>query len=291
MLGTNGYLGRHLTHFLVNQNINVKAYDIQENAIIAGIKYKKFDISDITDIQEIDWNVDVVFIFSGLTGTYNGFDKYNQYMQINECGLLNVLTGIRNSSKHPRIVFPSTRLIYKGSELALTETATKETKTVYAVNKLACENILQAFQYSFDMNYTIYRICVPYGNVLSGEYSYGTVGFFINQAKSKFQICLYGDGLLRRTFTHVEDICNQIINTCNRKISKNETYNTIGESYSLKDIAQLIAEKYKVNIKFIPWPEMDLRIESGSTVFNSKKIESTFNLQLKHRFTDWLKTF
>jgi len=141
---------------------------------------------------------------------------------------------------------------------------------------------------SFQIPYTIYRICVPYGNNIGEVYSYGTIGYFLNQAKNKGVINLYGDGSLRRTFTHIEDICKQIIHSCRSNKSINQVYNTMGEQYNLKETAMMIAEKYNANITFSDWPENDHRIESGHTVFNSQKIQTNFNLELKYSFKDWL---
>jgi UDP-glucose 4-epimerase len=170
----------------------------------------------------------------------------------------------------------------------LKEDDPKESKTIYAVNKNACENILEVYRNSFDIAYTIYRICVPYGNNLGTDYSFGTIGNFLNQAKSKATINLYGDGSLRRTFTHVEDICEQIIKSCLNGKSANQVYNTIGEEYSLKEIALLIAKKYNAKLILSQWPDKDFRIESGHTVFNSDKIKNEFKLELKHSFENWL---
>lgn len=81
-------------------------------------------------------------------------------MDVNEKGLLHLLNHIRLSPYRPKIIFPSTRLVYQGADKALTEEAKKETKTIYAVNKLACEGYLYAYRQSFDIPYTIFRICI-----------------------------------------------------------------------------------------------------------------------------------
>ena len=288
VFGANGYLGRHLVYFLKNANINVEAFDIQDKFESFEIDYLKLDISNIESLKNINWNVDYIFMFAGITGTYNGFDNYNEYVVVNEIGLLNILDKIRKSNFRPRIVFPSSRLVYKGSNISLKEDDRKEAKTIYGINKIACENILEVYRNSFDIPYTIYRICVPYGNNLGADYSYGTVGFFLNQAKNIGTINLYGDGSLRRTFTNVEDICNQLILSCLNEKSFNQVYNTIGEEYSLKEIAMLVANKYNAKLTFSEWPDKDFRIESGHTVFNSLKIKNDFNFELKNSIKKWL---
>lgn len=288
VFGANGYIGRHLIYFLKHADFNVKAFDTQEKFEIFEIDYLKINILNIKKIKNIDWNVDCIFMFAGITGTHNGFDNFNRFVNVNEKGLLNILNEIRKSYFRPRIIYPSTRLIYRGSNTPLREDAQKESKTIYAINKFACENILEAYRNSFDIPYTIYRICVPYGNNLGSDYSYGTIGNFLDQAKNKGTINLYGNGSLRRTFTNVEDICKQIIESCLNDKSVNQVYNTIGEEYSLKEIALLVANKYNAKLTFSEWPDKDLRIESGHTVFNSEKLKNDFNFELKNLFKIWL---
>jgi len=288
VFGANGYIGRHLVYFLKNNGFKIKASDIQDNFGSFDIDYFKSDIVNVDDLKGIDWAVEYVFMFAGITGTRNGFDNYEKFVKVNEIGLLNILNEIRKSNFRPRVVYPSTRLVYKGSNLPLREDSQRESKTIYAINKIACENILEAYLNSFDIPYTIYRICVPYGNNLGTDYSYGTIGFFLDQAKNKGTINLYGDGSLRRTFTNIEDLCNQIILSCLNGKSANQIYNTIGEEFSLKEIASMIAVKYKADLTTSKWPDLDLLTESGHTVFNSQKIEKDFNLKLNNSFTNWL---
>ena len=228
-------------------------------------------------------------MFAGLTGTYAGFDRYDTYININEIGLLNLLDAIRNSEYRPKIIFPSTRLVYKGVDKPLREEDEKETKTLYAVNKLACEGLLQAYKASFDIPYTIFRICIPYGNLLSTDYSFGTVGFFIKQAKAGKNITLYGGGNIKRTFTHMEDLCYQIVEGAFTEKSNGQVYNIGGETLSLREAAEIIADRFGTNVVSVPWPERDLRIESDHTYFDDTKIQSLLNLTPYKRLADFSK--
>ena len=168
IIGGKGYIGKHLVYYLKHRDIFPMVYDVQE---LDESNYKKIDITNPDSVASIDLNVDYIFMFAGLTGTYAGFDKYQLYNTINEIGLLNLLDTIRNSEYRPKIIFPSTRLVYKGVDKALKETDEKETKTIYAVNKLACEGLLHAYKASFDIPYAIFRICIPYGNLISTDRS------------------------------------------------------------------------------------------------------------------------
>jgi len=288
VLGANGYIGRHLVDSLLRADVRVKAFDMQENSFSPGIDYRKVDVTDQSALQEISWDVDAVYMFAGITGTYDGFDEYKKFTLVNEIGLLNVLTAIRHSPFRPRVIFPSTRLVYQGADSPLREDAAKAPKTIYATNKLACEYLLQEYSNAFDIDYTVYRICVPYGNFVGHDISYGTIGFFLSQAIDNRQIKLYGDGSLRRTFTHIDDICSQILATCHDVKSRNEIYNIIGEDYSLRDVATIIAQKYNAGISYIAWPDGQRRIESGHTVFNAEKLKNSFNIAIRYSFAAWI---
>lgn len=291
ILGANGYLGRHLAYYLHQEGFGVLAYDIQperNHNLPSDIPYEQFDICNNYD--HVNFDVDYLFVFSGITGTKNGFDSYKTFVEVNEIGLLNILSKVRGLDVKPKIIFPSTRLVYKGHDFPLPEDSEKEPKTIYAANKLACEHYLRMYANCFDVTYTIYRICVPYGNLFDGEFSYGTVGAFLNRAKKRETITLYGDGSIKRTLTHVMSVCQQIVDSMVLSDSDNQTYNVTGETFSLKELAEKIAAVYDSTVSFIPWNELDRKIETGGTVFEGEKIEKLIPVDSKWSLDNWLNS-
>lgn len=286
VIGGKGFIGKHLEYYLQKNGHQVKSYDLVD---VEEDGYSRIDMTDADSIASLDLDVDYIFMFAGLTGTYAGFDAYEKYVTINEMALLNLLDAIRKSPYRPKVVFPSTRLVYKGYDKPLKEVDEKESKTIYAANKLACEGYLQAYHDSFDIPYTVFRICIPYGNLLSTDYSFGTVGFFIKQAKAGKDITLYGGGTIKRTFTHMEDLCRQVIEGALKPESNGEIYNIGGETLSLHDAAEIIARKYGVNVTAVPWPERDLRIESDHTYFDDTKIQSLLHFGEYKKLIDFTK--
>lgn len=274
--GSEGYIGSHLVSHLVSNKYLVKGFDIYDDTKSKKLKnYQKIDISNKLEVENIDFNVDYVYYFSGVTGTNVSIENYDKFIDVNEKGLLNVLNEIKNKKVYPKIIFPSTRLVYQGvKNKPLVEDDSKEFKTIYALNKFHNENVLKMFKTYYKIPYSVFRICVPYGNLLSNDYSYGTIGFFLKQALNKQPITLYGDGSLKRTFTFVGDICNQIVCASEISISNGEVYNIGGETYSLLDVAAMVANKFNVGVECVEWPPLALAQESGDTIFNSNKIEA-----------------
>lgn len=272
IIGAKGFLGRHLVWYLnEKKGITAEQYDIID---LQDAHYHKVNMIDKESVAGIDLNVDYIFMMTGLTGTKVGFDNYNRFIDINEMTLLNLLDAIRLSPYRPKVVFPSSRLVYKGVDKPLKEDDEKDAKTIYAVNKQACEGYLKAYSYNFDIPYTIFRICVPYGNILDNNYSFGTVGSFLKMATENRDITLYGGGAVKRTFTHIYDLCYQMVEGSLNSESDNQIYNVGGETYSLHDAAVIFAQMYGVNVVAVPWPENDLRLESGHTYFDDSKIQN-----------------
>ena len=290
IIGANSYIARNLIHIINVENMDIKLflYDREESHRDCLQNYAPVNILDEESVAAVNFNVDAVILFTGKTGTYAGFDDSRTFVEVNELGMLNVLNAMRKADSAAKLVFPSTRLVYKGKEEPLSEDDEKEFKTLYAVNKYACEQYLKMYSDVFNIHYSIFRICVPYGSLLEGVSSYGTAEFFIGKAKKGESISLYGKGEVRRTLTYIGDVCRTLIFGALSEQCLNDVYNIGGEAYSLYDMASEIAAKYRVGIEYSPWPEAALRIESGSTVFDSTRLDNILGNVRTMTFRDWI---
>ncbi|AKQ47450.1 hypothetical protein TH63_02820 [Rufibacter radiotolerans] len=291
VFGANGYMGQHIVHYLIEEKqVLPLCFDIQGDFMGKHqVKYQQMDISDKAQVQRLDQDFDYIYFFSGLTGTDISIDRYEAYIKVNEIGFLNLLDFLKNLDQKPKLIFPSTRLVYKGVENSpLPEEAEKEFRTIYASSKYNGEMYLEMFRNLYGIEYTIFRICVPYGNIVGGQLSYGTISFFLGRAMKKEPIVLFGDGNLKRTFTHVMDVCRQIIEVSEMPESNGHCYNIDGETFSLKGIASIIGEKYDVPVQYSQWPEKALKLESGDTIFNASKIIKIFPHTLNFSLQEWI---
>jgi len=260
IFGANGYLGAQLAFYLKTKGEICDEFDVPECDITDSGWWDSFDPTQYKSI----------LFFAGLTGTENSFCNATKYVMVNEIGLLNLLSKLAPMGDlAPKIVFPSSRLVYKGADHALSEDDEKEAKTVYAANKLACERYLMAYHNRYGLPFAVIRICVPYGNLISSDYSYGTLGFFLKQAATG-KITLYGTGEQRRSFTHVADICEIV-----RLFSMNSifgVFNIGGSNLSLFEAAQIVAKRKGAEVKLLPWPKIDQALETGSTYFSAERL-------------------
>lgn len=287
IVGANSYIARNLIYILKDKDCELRLYDFADNQTDENNNYFKIDILNESSVENIDFNCDIIYFFVGKTGSANGFDDYATFININEKALLNFLTVYRKANSKAKIVFPSTRLVYKGKKGLLREDAEKEFKTVYAINKFACEKYLEQFNNVYGIRYCIARICVPYGTLIGGATSYGTAEFMVKCASNKKNITLYGDGTVRRTVTYIGDLCSVLADIGFSEKCINDVYNIGGEDYSLFEMADLIAKRYGVEVEYVPYPIVDERIESGDTVFDDSKLKEQLDVEYKMRFDEW----
>ena len=147
VIGANSYIARNVILRLEERypGLSIALYDFPPEHPDGRDNYKQVSILDKESLKGIDFDCDVIYLFAGRTGSYNGFDEYDSFLDVNERALLNILTEYRAQGSHAKIVFPSTRLVYKGAPGPLAEDAEKEFKTIYAMNKFACENYLKQY--------------------------------------------------------------------------------------------------------------------------------------------------
>ena len=291
VFGANGYIARNLVYILNRDysEYEITLYGIEDKSVDGHESYIQVNMTNKSEISKISLDCDIIFMFVGKTGSANGFEQYDAFIDINEKSLLNLLNEYIRQKSTARIVFPSTRLVYKGKRGPQKEDAEKEFKTVYAINKYACEQYLKQFNNVYGIQYSIFRICIPYGTLIKDASSYGTAEFMLSKAMKGENITLYGDGSVRRTLTYMEDLCRILIEGAISEKTANDVFNIGGEDYSLKEMAQLIAKKYGVGLDFIPWPDVAEKIESGDTVFDSEKLDQIIGKHISHKFIDWLK--
>ena len=167
IVGANSFIARNLLFVLKQRkpDCDIKLYDYTDTHIDGEKSYTSIRILQQESVSQIDMDCDVIFMFVGKTGSADGFDNYNTFIDINECSLLNLLYEYRRQNSRAKIIFPSTRLVYKGCDKPLKEDAPKEFKTIYAINKFACEQYLELYSEIYNITYCIFRICVPYGTL------------------------------------------------------------------------------------------------------------------------------
>ena len=98
VFGANGYIARNLIYVLKRDypQYELSLYGIEDTYVDGSGKYVSVDMTDGESMKKIDLDVDVIFMLVGKTGSVNGFDQYDSFIDINVRALLDLLNEYRN---------------------------------------------------------------------------------------------------------------------------------------------------------------------------------------------------
>ncbi len=280
IIGSESFLAKNFIKYVENKSDNVrfKLYDYKESSTLSGYEYYQIDFSNNTSVGTIDFSCDAVMVFTGKTGTVAGFEEYEDFITVNEIYFLNILNMYVKNKGTARIIYPSSRLIYKElTDHSIDEDSAISLKSIYAVTKYASERYLEIYRNTFGIDYVVLHICTPFGSLMEEVGNYGTFEIFINQAKTEKQITVFGSGNQRKTFTDMQDICEAFYKLIDCKKPQHQTYNLGGQALSLIKIAEKIATEYNVPIIHKDWPEIYDKVDGGTVVFDSSRFDEEFN--------------
>lgn len=97
-------------------------------------------------------------------------------------------------------------------------------------------------------NYHIIRVPILFGNLDDVNGYRNVIATLINQAKNKKDLVLYGDGNQKRTVLHIGNLMRIIDQIIKGEIKERITNASLGEFLSIRDIANIVASKFKVSI-------------------------------------------
>lgn len=247
--GAAGLIGRHLTRKLAEQNYEVVCFDLGEQFARARQWFEALEktgrvrivpgtILDRTGLISAMRGADTVFHLAAMLGVRRTEDNRLRCIEINVYGTENVLQAfVANRATH--VVFASSSEVYgEPSRNPIHETDETKGKTVYAVSKLAAEELVKGYHQLYDgLDYTIVRFFNTYG---AGQVAQFVISRFVKQVLEGRNPVVYGDGTQRRSYGHVDDITSGLIAMIENPVGRNKIYN-LGNStqiYSLRELAQ-----------------------------------------------------
>ena len=65
VLGSNGYLGRHVARHLQSQGHQVNGYDQHPASLVSSIAYAPVNLADPAEWEKVDTQVDALYWFCG----------------------------------------------------------------------------------------------------------------------------------------------------------------------------------------------------------------------------------
>jgi UDP-glucose 4-epimerase len=208
--GGAGFIGSHLSKFLLKKNHQVVIIDNLERGSLDNIaeiekkvEFHKIDISNYAELNSVIDSPDGIFHQAGLNSIPTSFREPEKYHKINVIGTENIFKiGQKYNSK---IIFASSSSVYGDQvNFPINENAEKNPKNPYGQTKLDDEIIASKYAKN-----GLQVIGLRYFNVFgigqNPEYA-GVIPRFIEKLSQKQPPMIEGDGNQVRNFTYIDDV-------------------------------------------------------------------------------------
>ena len=288
--GCSGFIGFHLSNFLLKKKIKVHGIDNLNNYYDTNLKkdrlkilkqhknffFYKFDLINKSKLNKTLKNnkIQIIIHLAAQAGVRYSIDNPQTYFKNNLEVFFNILEVSKlNKIKH--LIFASTSSVYgENSNFPLNENEdTSKPLSFYAATKKSNEVLAYSYSSIFKLPCTALRFFTVYGPY--GRPDMALFKFTKNILENK-KIELYNNGNHKRDFTYVDDIV-QGIDSIIKKPNKNKIpFNVFnigkGNSRKLKDYLTLIEKKIgkKAKIKKLPLQKGDI-IKTHSDIKLLKK--------------------
>ena len=176
--GGAGYIGSHMTHYLVSQGCNPGDLVIFDNLqyghkeyVPDGVHFVEGDLLNQEHIKKVfnDFNIHVVYHFAAYAYVYESMQNPDKYFRNNILGGLNLLESMRTHNC-TKIIFSSTCATYGiPEEIPITEDTPQKPVNPYGESKLMFEKILKWY----DEIYRIKSASLRYFNVGGADFGIG----------------------------------------------------------------------------------------------------------------------
>jgi UDP-glucose 4-epimerase len=289
--GGSGFIGSHLVDVLLEQNHEVLIYDKEAPRFGQECDSVIADTGNLDQLVSFSKGFDYIYHLAA-EANVNRFFENPLYSNINTShNTLNVLECARRNYIN-RVLLASTEWIYGSTEGNLDEFITEETPYaqnpdhLYTSSKIAAELFCKNYKTLYDVNYTVMRYGIPFGERAREA---TVTPIFINKILKDEEITIHGDGSQTRQFIYVRDLAEGNAACLNPK-AENSIFNINGrEKISVLDIVKTLEEilSKKAKIKFVE----DRRGNFKGRFISSEKAEKLLGWKPKYTYREAMEKY
>ena len=270
--GADGFIGSHLTEYLVREGYSVKAF-VQYNSfnswgwleespsdIKRELEVFAGDIRDPHGVRSAMKGCDAVLNLAALIAIPYSYHSPDTYIDTNVKGALNVVQAARELGVQ-KVVQTSTSEVYGTARFVpITEEHPLQGQSPFSASKIAADHVAMSFYHAFDVPVALIRPFNTYGPRQSARAVIPTIITQLLAGRKKIRL---GALSPTRDFNYVKDTVRGFLLVMESEKSVGEVIN-IGSNFevSIGDTAKLIAEVMGVDLQ-IETDEERLRPEKS----------------------------
>jgi len=248
--GGAGFIGSHIAQRLVQEGYQAVILDNLSTGRLENLEsfadkvdFVEGDVRDAALLRKLCQGCELVFHQAAVVSVPYSVEHPQESHDVNIQGTLNALLAARDAGAK-RLVFASSAAIY-GEDPALPkrEQMLPEPISPYAVEKIAGEHYLSAF----NQLYGLQTVALRYFNVFgprqdpSSPYS-GVISIFVDRLLRQEDPTIFGDGEQYRDFVFVQDVVQANMLAATHDDAPGKVFNVgRGERTSLNQLVEILS--------------------------------------------------
>ena len=288
--GADGFIGSHLTEYLVRAGYDVRAFVLYNSFnsygwldtipadIKSQIEFFAGDVRDPNGMREAMKDIDTVYHLAALIAIPYSYHSPDNYVDVNIKGTLNVLQAARMLGTK-RVLVTSTSEVYGTAQyVPIDELHPFQGQSPYSATKIGADRIAESFWRSFQMPITIVRPFNTYGPRQSARAVIPTI---ITQLLNGAEEIKLGDITPTRDLLFVQDTVRGFEAIARHDATIGEEVNIATQSeITIGDLAQKLIDQIHPSARIVT-EEQRLRPDKS-------EVRRLFGSNQKiQRLTDW----
>ena len=295
--GSAGFIGSHLTEYLVEKGYDVVAFDrynsnnhygwLEQSKYKKKIKFILGDIRDFDSVNKAMQGCDGVMHLAALIGIPYSYISPTAYIKTNVEGTLNVLESAKNL-KLKQVIITSTSEVYgTAMKKKLSEKDELKAQSPYAASKIAADQLSLSYYRSFGLPIKIIR---PFNTFGPRQSARAVIPTIITQAITNKKIKI-GNLNATRDFLFVEDLCSAYEKILKSNKLFGEVVNVgVNSEISIKNLIVKISKILKIKLISVVEKQRirPKKSEVNRLNCNNEKLKKLTNWKPKYKLDEGL---
>lgn len=252
--GGAGFIGSHLTDYLLKEGHKVKVYDNLSGGKLAFLKHhkndKKFkfvkaDLGDLKALKKESKGIDMVFHLAANPDISKGIQDPSLDFEQTICNTFNLLLAMKEN-EIKKIFYTSGSGIYGdvGTTYTKEDFGPLVPVSIYGASKLAAEALIFAFSNFYNIRVWVLRPA----NIIGPRFTHGVVYDFIKRLeKNPKKLEILGDGKQSKSYLYILDVIKAIDLVTKKTKQRVNIFNIASNSYiTVNSIADIVTEEMDV---------------------------------------------
>ncbi len=256
--GGAGFIGSHVVDRLVGDGFAVRVLDdlsagkpenIRRRTESGDVDFVRGSLTDADAVRKCVSGVDAVVHLAALVSVPYSFVHPDLAFAVNTQATADLLAACVDEGVE-RFVFVSSCAVYGHARyLPIDESHPTDPLSPYAESKLLAEDICKKMSNRSSIKTSILRLFNVYGPRQHGGKYGSVIARWMERARQKEPLTIFGDGSQSRDFVHVSDVADATVRTLKENAAAGEVFNVgSGLALTLNDLAKGVVQAAEADL-------------------------------------------